>query len=95
MIDDMHHEPIDAQEPTHVESPEHLICNYHETVALLRTYMGTANYARLPADRSDLASDAFETPTYNSSVVRGALKLTILLETAAGLAFFGWVLNGG
>jgi hypothetical protein len=93
MIDDLHYEPIDG--PTHVEPPEPLICSYHEAVALLRTYMGTANNARPPADRSDLASDDFETPMYNSSVVRGALKLTILLETAAGLAFFGWVLNGG
>jgi hypothetical protein len=95
MIDDMHHEPRDAHEPTHAEPPEHLICSYHEAVALLRTYIGPANRARRPADRSDLASDHSETPTYSSSVVRGALKLAILMETAAGLAFFGWVLNGG
>ena len=95
MIDSMHQHSIDEHKSPYAEPPEHLMCSFHEAVALLRAYMGPANNARLPADRSDLASDDSETPASGSSVIRGALKLAILMETAAGLAFFGWVLNGG
>ena len=97
-IDSIHKEPTDDYEQIPAEPPpEHLICSFHEAVTLLRTYMGTVTHTRLYADRSDVDRDlpASETPASSSPVVRAALKLTILMETVAGLAFFGWVLNGG